>query len=210
MNKLSCLQNGYDVVSSGKSKNVSRIRCSRGIKSRSSKAIKNTTQTTRATSVEDCCQFQIPINFDSDSGRYFVRKNCNACFTHNNHIRIDPEHRGTTTKNLDVSSMTNIKKLIEKHCSSTSIIDFVEVHSGIKLSKQNIAKLRSKILLSSDKKREGETTAESLLRMLHEKEGLRYTVFTGTYEQASDLVTVRRKNRRSRSDNNEVTGKCLL
>ena len=79
------------------------------------------------------------------------------------------------------------------------------------MSKKNVAKLRSKILLNSDRKRVGESTAESLLRMLHEKEGLRYTVFTGTYEQASDLVTVRRRNRKSRSNKNDEKGKkCFL
>ena len=211
LNKNNCTEGGYDVVSSGKSRNLCRIRCSRGIKARNTRAVKHTTQTTRPTCVSDLCLFQIPINYDSGTERYFIRKNCSACFTHNDHIRIDPKHRATTTKNLDAQSMTNIKKLIEKHCSSSSIIDFVEVQSGIKLSTKNVAKLRSKILLNSDRKRVGESTAESLLRMLHEKEGLRYTVFTGTYEQASDLVTVRRRNRKSRSNKNDEKGKkCFL
>ena len=210
LNKISCTEGGYNVVSSGKHNNVSRIRCSRGLKARNTRALKNTTQTTRATSVEDCCQFRIPINYDVDADRFFIRRNCNACFTHNGHIRIDPEHRATTTKNLDAQSMTNIKKLIEKHCSSSTIIDFIDVQTGIKISKQNVAKLRSKILLNSDKKREGETTAETMLRMLHEKDGLRYTVFTGTYQQATDLVTVRRRNRKSKTNKNDEAGKTIL
>ena len=46
--------------------------------------------------------------------------------------------------------------------------------------------------------------------MLHEKDGLRYTVFTGTYEQASDLVTVRRRNRKSKTNKNDEAGKTIL
>ena len=90
LNKTSCLQQGYADVSCGKSKNVSRIRCSRDIKSRSSKAIKNTTQMTRATCIEDCSQFQIQIaiNLDCISGRYFIRKKM-QCLLHSQRSYLD-------------------------------------------------------------------------------------------------------------------------
>ena len=49
-----------------------------------------------------------------------------------------------------------------------------------------------------------------MLRMLHEKDGLRYTVFTGTYKQTSDLVTLRRRNRKSKTNKNNEAGKTFL
>ena len=76
---------------------------------------------------------------------------------------------------------------------------FLEITTGARLPTQSIKKLRNCVLMRKFASDGSETTAELLLKMLQRDPDITYMCYTGSYDDAKQLVTVR-KQRKSKNE----------
>ena len=168
------------------------IGCVRNQISRQGRGIKNVTHTS-LTQEDKKCQFHFPIFYDNSSSLYYVSKNCNHCLVHSGHLPTNREHmrHGVSTIPQEVREVA--EQLLGKGCPNSIVNLLLSVMSEDRITPDAMSKMRRAILITkhgnTDK---NESTAETLLRMLDEKEGTSYDYMTGTYDEALDLVRVRK------------------
>ena len=88
----------------------------------------------------------------------------------------------------------NIHKFFRKNFPTNIIQDYIELETGHTLSTSSLRKLRS-IVLHQDNGDKDLTAAQSLLNYLESVDGLEYKTLIGTYDEATDCVTVRQQNK---------------
>ena len=112
MNNKSCLQNGFKLVCANSSKGRRYIKCERYALQRKSMANGNSTKSSKATHVDECCSFSLSIKHDEEHNRFFLRKNGGCCLSHNGHTRVPFEKRITGANDLPDHDLGKIGKFI--------------------------------------------------------------------------------------------------
>ncbi len=89
--------------------------------------------------------------------------------------------------------------MLAKNCSTAVVNLLLSVVSGNRLSSDSIKKMRRAVLISKHRNHDStESTADTLIRMLEEIEGMYYCYITGSYDEALDLVRVRKVKKKRR------------
>ena len=128
---------------------------------------------------------------------------CSYC----GHFMIPLEKRTTGTKDLHDIELGKLHEFVLRNFPSNVIQDFIEFKTGqtLTLSMSALRSSRSNVL----KKSHGNvdmTPAKSLLHFLESVDGLEYKVLTGTYDEATDRVSVCQKNKKSRKEDGTKKG----
>jgi hypothetical protein len=197
MNQKSCFRNGYKLVCGNVARDKTYIKCERYAVTQPSKATTNKmTKSSRPSRVEERCDFSLTIQYDHFHKQMFLRQ-CSGCnLSHFGHFVIPPEHRLSGTKDLPEVDLGKLSEFMSMNFPTNVIQDFIEFETGQTLSMSAIRSFRRTVLKKSHDGKDM-TPAESLLHFLDSVEGLEYKILTGTYDEASDCVSVRQTNKKS-------------
>ena len=210
MNQKSCFRNGYKLVCANVARDKTYIKCERYAITRSSRATTNKMmKSSRPSCIEERCDFSLTIQYDHFHKQFFLRQ-CSGCnFSHFGHFVVPPEHRVSGTKDLPELDVGKLNEFLSRNFPTSVIQDFIEFETGQTLSMSAIRSFRRTVL---NKSHDGKdmTPAESLLHFLDSVEGLEYKILTGTYDEASDCVSVRQTNKKSGQNDSTSKGESFL
>ena len=135
--------------------------------------------------------------FGSPSNRLFIPKNGACEFSHTAHEKLELNQVVRGIGDLADNTLEVISNLLENHCAASMTQQFLELTTGGRLPPNSMAKLRQCVLMRKFKSTSSETTAEILLRLLEEDEEMSCVTCTGSFDEATDLVKIRKKRRKS-------------
>ena len=110
-------------------------------------------------------------------------------------------------QDIPADTLSMVGKLFENHCPLPMANLFMELLGGGKLSRKSISKLRETVLIRRYDSNLNESTAETLIRLLNEDESITHLSCAGSYDQAQQLVRVRKK-RKSKGNKVDQEGNC--
>ena len=147
---------------------------------------------------------------------FFTRKLCQFYFnqhskhnfTHVGHCKRSPGDSCRGVRDANAESLQLISKLFENHCPVAIAQQFLEISDGSKLPLNSINKLRDAILMRKYGVAGKESTAETSLRILDNDDSQSYICCTGSYDQAKQLVRVRRKRKKNNTKPTIDEKKC--
>ena len=88
---------------------------------------------------------------------------------------------------------------------------FVDLVGGRKLPSKSMAKLRETVLIRKHQTRDNESAVKTLVRLLTEDDTISYASCTGSYDEAKQLVKVRKKRKsKGKKFNNELNNNISL
>ena len=120
----------------------------------------------------------------------YIQQNSSCCLQHNGHTSIPLDKKTSGVSQLVDKDLGKVRKFIEKNFPTNIIQDYVEFETGHNLSAASIQNLRRTVMNDSHGNVDM-TLAESLLQYLESVDGLEYKCLTGSYDEATDCVTVR-------------------
>ena len=90
-------------------------------------------------------------------------------------------------------------ELLNKNVLTDVVQEFIHIKHGVLMNKHSLRKVGDLVLL--DKFQDGgSTTASKLLHLLESDPNIDYVAFTGTLEQATDAVRVRKQSKKGKSN----------
>jgi hypothetical protein len=194
MNDKSCLRNGYKVVIFNVTNSRYYVRCERGGKQGKSRSTKQTTTSKKSACDSELCSFRFSFRYDSTHNQMCIRQNSGCCLSHNDHTMIPFDKRTSGVSQLEDEDLGKVRKFIEKNFPTNIIQDYIEFETGHNLSAASIRNLRRTVMNDSHGNVDM-TPVESLLQYLESVDGLEYKCLTGSYDEATDCVTVRQQNK---------------
>ena len=164
------------------------LKCHRHQRAKKGRGTKNETRNSLPQKSSETCSFYVPTFYDNTHDCMFVRKNSGCNFEHNGHLPVQREHMklgktALTTEHLDLA-----EKMMGQN-TPTSIVDvMLSILSGNRISEDALQKIRRGVLLAKHGNTGNESTAQVLLRMLENKDGVIFCYMTASYSEATKLV----------------------
>ena len=199
---FACKEVGFKVVKKVNRMNVKEglrkhlVGCQKSTKHRDrSKSRKTSAQTSKPTGDNELCGVWFPV-FERSDGRLFLRKNGDCCWKHN-HPPTIKEFCRDGVRDVPEDTLDMAKKLLEREIISTAMVrEFVAIESGIKLSEDSIKNLKQQVVMNKFGTNVTNLSAgQKLVMMLEDREDCDYIILTGSYDEAMDLVRVKKKRR---------------
>ena len=202
LNKNSCIENGYEVVVASTKKNDSALikcKCFRAVDHGRGDVL--VTHSFSAARKKDLCNFCIVLKVNK-GGQYFIRKNGGSNLKHNGHLSIASNKKYMSSDFIDEDVKHDAAVLLAGNAGSIVVQDFIARKTGFKLSDSTLSSLKASVV--DDSAQDGciESNAEKLLRKLQEDEDVTYRAYIGSYVEAQNAVTVRRRRSTKRKEGN--------
>ena len=209
-------------TSTGVNNGSMRIICQRGRKCNKTKSTKNKTSTSFAASTAEKCSFYFTIHKDTELNRWYIRKSSGFCWCHKGHPPMLRKHRETTIRSVPDDVLKTAEVLLENLVPPKMVDIFINSTTGLTLSDASMQHMRKLVLDSKYKLDADETTAQKLVKILDRTPGVTYVTYTGesfmyclfrifrhfriyhffrifrilgSYDQATQKVRVRKKNK---------------
>jgi len=209
MNQQSCFPNGYKLVCGNAAREKTYIKCERYAVKHKSRATNQLTKSSRPTCIDERCPFSLTIQYDKSHEQMFLRQSSGCCLSHFGHFVVPPEKRMTGTKDLADVDIGKLSEFMARNFPTSVIQDFIEFETGQTLSTSAIRSFRRTVLKKSHDDKDM-TPAESLLHFLDSVDGLEYKTLTGTYDEATDCVSVRQTNKKSGKNGGTTKGETVI
>ena len=183
------------------------LKCHRHQRAKKGRGTKNETRNSLPQKSSETCSFYVPTFYDNTHDCMFVRKNSGCNFEHNGHLPVQREHMklgktALTTEHLDLA-----EKMMGQN-TPTSIVDvMLSILSGNRISEDALQKIRRGVLLAKHGNTGNESTAQVLLRMLENKDGVIFCYMTASYSEATKLVRVRKVKKKKKRAKRKKRGR---
>ena len=113
-------------------------------------------------------------------------------FNHVGHEKLEATQVVRRIGDLSDDSFEATSNLLENHCAASMTRQFLELTAGGRLSPNSVAKLRQCVLMMKFNSNSSEITVEDLLSLLEEDEDTLCVTCTGSYDDSSNLVEIRK------------------
>lgn len=168
-----------------------RIICQRGRKADNGTGTKNQTNTKLSQEGEEC-GFRFTVYYDNAVRLFFVKKHSPCVFTHAGHPSTHVEHMKLGADSIPDHIRKVADEMLGKNCPTSIVQLLLSVLNGTTVTPDAMSRMRRAVLISKHGNAKNESTADTLIRMLEEKEGTTYCYMTGSYDEALDKVRVRK------------------
>ena len=159
--------------------------------------------------LDERCQCVIPIQFDKEHGRFFIRQNGGACLQHNDHFKTPKERSELSKKDLSDEMVDDITEKLKRNIPKDVLRELVEFETGRTLSASVISHLKKTMVVDEFKDGDASLSAgAATLKWLEKQPNVQYVAYFGRLEDAGDTVRVRKKvsRRRKCTSNNKGRG----
>ena len=199
MNENSCSDNGWSTISSKKCKDICYIRCSHGKAREKSKSRKGLESSSMRPDLDKRCRCVIPLQFDKEHGRFFIRQNGGACLQHNDHIKVPKERSELSKRDLSDEMVDDITQKLKRNIPTDVLKELVEYDTGRTLSAATISHLKKMMVVDEFKDGDASLSAgAATLKWLKQKPNVQYVAYFGRLEDAKQTVRVRKTVSRRR------------
>lgn len=170
------------------------IKCIRGRCASRGSGKKNETNTGLSQVESEICHFFVPIYFDTTVGLFFFKQHCHPVFAHCGHPKTNREHMRLGASDIPDNVRAVAEQMLGKNCPNPVVQLLLSVMSGDRITQDSMSKMRRAVLVSKHDSNSDESTADTLLKMLKEKEkeGVVFCYMTGSYDEALGKVRVRK------------------
>ena len=200
LNHESCLKNGYSLVSAGTGGRGNNkryyLRCEKHRKARQSKAVRNRTHSTKPIGDEQTCKMYIGVYFDEDHQEFYIRQNGGHSLSHCGHPPLRLEERKAAKRHAPDAAINDTQQLLSRDLDNKVIQEVINIKHGVKLNANAIKKMKEAILMDTTGKQM--SIGEQLLHTLESDDDMIYVAYTGTLEQATSRVRVRKVTRKGK------------
>ena len=161
---------------------------------------KNTTESTKPQDDKPTCGVYINIFEDIKGHQFYIRKNGGHHLHHSGHAPVQKELKTVMKRHLEKSAVDKIHEMIKKNINATVIQEMIDYEHGTQLGLSSIKKMRQAVLMKEfnigvDTE---QTTAQILLEWLQRQPDVDYVAYYGLYENAEDLVKVRKERKKGK------------
>lgn len=196
INDNHALDTGFQVTV-GKVTNVKEglhivLRCRRWKKANCGTGSKQQTHTILSQEMDGGCGWLIHVYYHSAIKHYFVKKHSHCVFTHHGHLPIEREHMQLGQSSIPDDIKKIAEDLLGKNAPPKVVQLLLDVMGSDRISANAMSKMRSAVVVSSQNKGSTGSTADTLLKMLEEKEGTMYCYMTAYYNEALRKIRVRK------------------
>lgn len=168
------------------------VKCTRGCAARLGSGSKSMTHTHRSQTDDDVCCFFLPVYYDKNENLFFFKQHCWPMFDHNGHSKVDSNHMKLGKSAVPPETIEIAEQLLGKNCPPAVVQLLLTVMSGQRISQDSLSKMRSAVHISKFRGKEIESTADTLLNMLENEEGVTYCYMTASVDEAMQRVRVRK------------------
>lgn len=199
LNNTVARKDGYEVIvdKSNPLKNGRKmdIICSQGRSARIGRGKINQTQTGLSQSDDSdrkVCGVHWPMYYDDTEKLCFVKQQCDANFVHNGHAHTERQHMKVGSSDIPEDVKKYAEEMLHNNCSPAVVQLLLSVMGADRVTSDSISKMRRAVLIKKHKNDKDESTAETLLKMLDNMDGVTYCYMTGSYDDALNKVRVRK------------------
>lgn len=137
------------------------------------------TNTSFPVTEEERCRFHIKLYEDQNSNQCFLRRSSGFCWSHNNHPAVSRELQEDRVANIPEEPLYIARELLKKLVPPSTVVKYLNVESGLSLSTSAIEWLRNTVIRSKHGTTMDETSAQKLIKLLDNTEGMHYVTLTG-------------------------------
>ena len=193
MNEESCIENKYEVRAGKTTGKTRHITCTcHGNSMKSTSTVKTTF------GLQENCFFQLIVAQCPTTNQWYIRKNAGHCVQHNGHIPLDKKKKEFGKRQIKGDVLKDAEDLLLKRVQRGVVQEFIEIKTGKKISKASISRMKESVVLDKFKKKDDETTAETLLNMMESDESIEWVAYYGRAEDAEKTVRVRKRSSKKR------------
>ena len=138
------------------------------------------------------CGAHWPMYYDDNEKLCFVKKHCSVNFEHSGHVHTERQHMKIGASDIPDNVRKYAEEMLNNNCSTAVVQLLMSVMGADKITNDSISKMRRAVLIKKHKNDKGESTAETLLKMLDDMEGVTCCYMTGSYDEALNKVRVRK------------------
>ena len=187
---------GY-VVTVGNTQKIScgkrmDIVCTQARKASVGSGTKNQTQTSLSQTEEANCSVTWPVYYDEEKRLLFLKRHCTFNFEHSGHLHLEREHMKVGASEIPDDIKEFADKMLGKNCPNSVVQLLLSVMGTDRITTDAMNRMRRAVLITKHKNDAGESTAETLLKMLDNMEGVSYCYMTASYDDALGKVRVRK------------------
>lgn len=168
------------------------IICQRGRKAAASGTGTKYETNTKLSQEGEECGFKFPVYYDNGARLFFVKKHSSCVFTHAGHPATHATHMKLGADSIPDHIRKIADEMLGKNCPTSVVQLLLSVLNGTTVTRDAMNRMRRAVLISKHGNVKDESTADTLIRMLEEKEGTTYCYMTGSYDEALDKVRVRK------------------
>lgn len=163
-------------------------------------------RTRRPLTHEGKCPFKISVYYSSLHHRFFLPAQSGGCLSHSGHLKLLPHEVPSTTAHVDSHHMEETLRQLQLQIPTNIIKTLLQDKTNAVLQPRQLRHLRELSLDRDVFNDDGElTSARKLINFLHNCPTVEYITYTAERQHASNLVTLRKKKRRSGSSILEET-----